>query len=211
MTAQGVAARERRSEWLSGLIIFLVGAPLVFVFARAMQDGERQRHEAPVRAMVGDAAFDALAAGESTPLHYVGRQLSAPDFTLPDRDGKAWRLSDHRGKVVVMNFWSVTCAPCIEEMPSLIELARMGKKRSDIEIVAISTDAGWADVAPIMPPNNPLRVLFDPQRKVVMEKFGTNQYPETWIIDRDGIVRARIDGGRDWAAPLALDFIEAYL
>jgi peroxiredoxin len=211
MVANGAAVRERRSEWLSGLIVLLVGAPLVFVFVRAMVDGERHRREAPVRAMIGEESFDALMSGQKTPVHYLGAQLAAPDFSLPDREGKTWRLADHRGKVVVMNFWSVTCQPCVEEMPSLIELARMGKGRSDIEVVAISTDAGWSDVAPIMPPNNPLRVLFDPQRKVVTEKFGSTMYPETWIIDRDGIVRARIDGGRDWSAALALDFIEAYL
>jgi peroxiredoxin len=161
--------------------------------------------------MIGDEAYEALARGDKTELHYMGAQLTAPDFTLADREGKPWRLSDHRGKVVVMNFWSVTCQPCVEEMPSLVELARMSAGRDDLEVVAISTDAGWSEVAPIMPPQNPLRVLFDPKREVVTGKFGTRLYPETWIIDRNGIVRARVDGGRDWAAPLALDFIEAYL
>lgn len=211
MTRQTPGPRQRRSEWLSGLIVLLVGAPLVFVFARAMLDGERHRRQAPARAMLGEQAFEALMRGDKTELHYLGRQLSAPDFSLPDREGKPWRLSEHRGKLVVMNFWSVTCQPCVEEMPSLVELARVAQGRSDLEVVAISTDAGWSEVAPVLPPNSPLRVLFDPDKKVVTDKFGTRLYPETWIIDRDGIVRARIDGSRDWASPLAVDFIEAYL
>ncbi|HEY2735344.1 MAG TPA: TlpA disulfide reductase family protein, partial [Polyangiales bacterium] len=122
-----------RELW-AGLLVLVLGARFVFVFARAMADAEVRRRETPLRAMVGDQTFDALARGEKTELHYLGDGLLAPDFTLQDKDGKPWRLRDHRGKLIVMNFWTVTCQPCVEEMPSLVTLAEIARKRSDIEV-----------------------------------------------------------------------------
>ena len=198
-------------ELLAAIVVLCIGVPLLFVFARAMSEAEQLRREAPLRAMVGDEAFNALAQGQKTELHYLGDGLLAPDFTLPDKDGKPWRLRDHRGKLVVMNVWSITCQPCVEEMPSLITLNKIASRRKDIEVVAISTDKDWSAVAPIFPPDTRLRVLFDPQRKIVRDKFGTKLYPETWVIDAGGVIRMRIDGPRDWGSALSLNAIERFL
>lgn len=198
-------------ELFATLLVLCVGAPLLFIFARAMSDAELRRREAPLRAMVGDGAFDAMARGEKTELHYIGDGLLAPDFELKDRSGKPWRLKDQRGKVVVMNFWSVTCQPCVEEMPSLVTLAEILKQRKDIELVAISTDKDWATAGTIFPPNSRLKVLFDPERKVTKDKYGTRLYPETWVIDPGGVVRLRVDGARDWGSALSLEAIERFL
>jgi peroxiredoxin len=192
-------------------LVLLIGAPFVFVFARAMADGEVRRREGPLRAMLGDEAFEALSRGEKTELHYLGDGLIAPDFTLEDKDGKPWRLKDQRGKVVVMNFWTVTCQPCVEEMPSLITLAEIAKRRKDIELVAITSDKNWAAVAPIFPPRSNLKVLFDPERKIIKGKFGSALFPETWVIDPDGLVRMRVDGPRDWGAALSIAAIDRFL
>lgn len=200
-----------RQDWIPTWIVLLVGAPLCFLFARAMLDGELRRRQAPVRAFLGNQAFDALQQGEKTQQHYMGDSLRAPDFTLPDRQGNRWSLEDHRGKVVVLNFWSVTCQPCIEEMPSLDQLAQMMQDNPDVEVVAVSTDDGWNAVQSVVPPNTPLKILFDPDKSVVRGKFGTRLYPETWIIDRDGVIRLRVDGPRDWSSALAVSVIEQYL
>jgi peroxiredoxin len=199
-----------RELW-AGLLVLCLGAPFVFVFARAMADAEVHRREGPLRAMVGDQAFEALTRGEKTELHYLGDGLLAPDFTLQDKDGKPWRLRDHRGKLIVMNFWTVTCQPCVEEMPSLVTLAAIAKKRTDIEVVAISTDKDWAAVGAIFPPRSNLKVLFDPERKIVRDKFGTKLFPETWIIDQDGVIRMRVDAARDWASALTIGALERFL
>ena len=95
-------------------------------------------------------------------------------------------MKDQRGKIVVMNFWTVTCQPCVEEMPSLITLAEIAKRRKDIELVAITSDKDWAAVAPIFPPRSNLKILFDPERKVIKDKYGSKLFPETWVIDGDG-------------------------
>lgn len=201
----------RRVELTAALIALCVGAPLVFLYARAMADGELRRRQAPLRAMIGDSAFERLARGEKTPEHYYGNELLAPDFTLRDRHGKVWRLRDQRGKVVVMNFWTITCQPCVEELPSLLELADIARKRGDMEVIAVTTDQQWSEIGALFPSRFHLDVLFDPERKVVRDKYGTRLFPETWIIDGRGVIRMRIDGRRNWSEPLTIDAIERFM
>lgn len=190
------------------IAVLVFALPATYAFASAMRDGEVRRKQAPARAMLGERVFDALARGETTEQGYMGNNRLAPDFTLRDRAGTPWSLSAQRGKVVVINFWSVTCQPCVEEMPSLERLALMLGKHTDVEFVTVSTDAGWSEVAPIFPPESRLRVLFDPDKSVVRDLFGTRLYPETWLIDRNGVIRYRIDGARDWGTALAVDLID---
>jgi hypothetical protein len=54
-------------------------------------------------------------------------------------------------------------------------------------------------------------VLFDPEKRVIRDEFGSKLFPETWVIDRRGVVRLRIDGKRDWASGLAVEAIESFL
>jgi len=201
----------RTRETGAALIAALFGIPAIFLFVQAMADGEVRRQEAPVRALIGDAAFEALADGEKTAMHYYGDTLLAPDFTLQDQNGNPWRLADARGKVVVMNFWTITCKPCVQEMPSLVQLAALAENNPNLEVVAVTTDKRWEEVSHLFPPDSKLRVLFDPERRIVNSAYGTRLFPETWFIDAQGVVRLRVDGPRDWAAPLALDAINSLI
>ena len=209
--AQRPEQRGHTAEWVAAVIALSLGAPLVFFYARAIAEGEQRRHETPLRALLGAEAFDQLSAGVKSPEHYYGNSLLAPDFTLQDQHGKPWRLRDQRGKVVVMNFWTMTCQPCVEELPSLLDLVEIVGKRDDIEVVAVSTDNNWNEVAALFPPRNRLRVLFDPERKIVTGKYGTRLFPETWVIDARGVIRLRVDGRRDWANALTIDAIKTFL
>ena len=137
----------KRREQLAALIAFLLGAPLVFVYATAMMDGDTRRRETVFRAVLGNERFDELMAGEGGFPHYLGSSLSAPEIELQDREGQPWRLADHRGKVVVLNFWSITCPPCLEELPSLELLAHLAERWGDVEVVAVSADEGWSAVS----------------------------------------------------------------
>ena len=203
--------KTRRGELIALLVVLCLGTPLVFLYARAMADGELRRREGPLRALLGDESFERLSRGEKTEENYLGNGLLAPDFTLNDRDGKPWRLRDHRGKVVVMNFWTINCQPCVEELPTVLDLAQIAEKRGDIEVVAVSTDKDWSEVAALFPPQFRLKVLFDPDRRVVSGKYGTRLFPETWIIDARGVVRMRIDGRRGWSDGIVLDAIERFM
>lgn len=203
--------RSRSADLLALFIVALIGVPLIWAAAAAFAEGEVRRQEAPVQALIGGPAYRALARGEETPQHYMGNDRLAPDFELPASDGSTWRLRDHRGKVVVMNFWSVTCQPCIEEMPSLISLAQILKDRDDIELIAVSADRGWDEVRGVIPEDSALTVLLDQDRSVVRDRFGTRLFPETWIIDPEGVIRLRVDGRRDWSSAVAIEVMESYL
>jgi peroxiredoxin len=141
---------------------------------------------------------------------YAGDNRKAPDFDLPDMSGNRVKLSSFRGKTVILNFWTKTCNPCLEEMPAVAELAKIARGRGDIVVLTVSTDEGPEAVRDTLKvalggSDIPFPVLFDPESDVVLGRFGTKLFPETWIIDKDGIIRARFDGARDWAAPLAVE------
>jgi peroxiredoxin len=196
------------ADKVAALIAFILGAPFAFMMVRGFAEGEVRRRELPIRAMLSDEVYEAFRDGETPKHNYYGNDRLAPDFTLNDQHGKPWRLADQRGKTVVMNFWTVTCKPCVEEMPSLEQLALIAADRDDVEVVAVTTDKNWAEIQSLFKPDSKLRVLFDPEKKVIREKFGTRLFPETWVINPQGVIRARVDGGRDWSAPIAIEMIE---
>ncbi len=200
-----------KRETLAAFLVVCIGVPMIFFFARAMADGAYRAEQGPVQAVLGQETYTQLLTGETTPRHYMGRDRLAPDFELMDKDGAPWRLSDHRGEVVVLNFWSVTCAPCLHEMPSLERLARIAAEDwGDVRVVAVSTDPGWDDVRTVLRDTTPLTVLFDPESEVVLGQYGSRLFPETWIVDRDGVIRFRYDGPLNWDDPVVLDVIDAF-
>ena len=199
-----------RREIIATVIVIAIALPLLAIFAGALVDARIRSIESPFRAVLGNARFEALMEGEGGVPHYLGASLSAPDFTLPKQGGGEWKLSDQRGKVIVMNFWTVTCRPCIQEMPTIELLAQITEAWGDVEVVAVSTDRSWAEVEAIIPPSSKIVSLLDDKREVVTDAFGTKLFPETWIIDKRGVVRFRFDGAFDWASPVALDLIRAY-
>jgi peroxiredoxin len=143
---------------------------------------------------------------------YMAAERRAPNFLLKDMHGGTVTLESLRGKVVVLNFWSKTCGPCLEEMPELAELTKIVRDRPDVAIFAVSVDDGPDDVKPtlqtVLREEPPFAVLFDPESKVVGDKYGTRLYPETWFIDKRGIIRARFDGAREWNSPLMVNYID---
>jgi peroxiredoxin len=170
----------------------------VFGFVRAAQNDQRR------------TTCSALCALSPA---YAGKNRIAPDFELRDMDGKPVKLSSFRGKTVILNFWTKTCKPCLEEMPALAELAKVARQRKDFLVLTVSTDPGPDDVRDTLKvvlqgADPPFTVLFDPESDVVGGKYGTKLFPETWIIDPEGIIRARFDGARDWTDALALEIAE---
>jgi peroxiredoxin len=200
---------NKSADKVAAVLAFILGAPFVFMMVQSFAEGEQRRREIPIRAMLGDEIFEGFRDGETPASHYYGRDRLAPDFELKDQHGKTWKLSEQRGKTVVMNFWTITCGPCVKEMPSLEQLALIANERKDVEVVAITTDKNWSEIQSLFKPDSKLRVLFDPEKKVVRDKFGTKLYPETWVIDSKGVIRVRVDGDRDWSAPIALEMIGA--
>ncbi len=131
----------------------------------------------------------------------IGVADKAPEFSLPAVDGKPISLSGYRGKVVMVHFWATWCPPCVEEMPTLETLYR-ALRGKDFEVLAISADEdGAGAVTAFMRKNRlSLPVLFDPGGTVA-SSYGTFKLPETYIVDREGVVRYKELGARDWSAP----------
>lgn len=173
---------------LAQIAFILVAALAVYGFVRAAQNDQR---------------YSACTAFCSLRPDYAARNRTAPEFELPDLEGRPVRLSQFRGKTVFLNFWTKTCRPCLEEMPSLAELGKVLQKRSDMVLLAISTDESADDARDtlrvVLNNDIPFTVLIDAESSVVREKYGTKLFPETWIIDPKGVIRARFDGARDWS------------
>lgn len=127
---------------------------------------------------------------------------AAPAYSLPDREGVEHRLADLSGRPVLLNFWASWCPPCLDEMPSLQELAQE-LEGTDLAIVAVTLDENWDDAAVAMEKTGfgeGILVLADPERAVA-QAFGTEKVPETYLIDRQGRIVHQFIGPRDWREP----------
>ncbi len=122
----------------------------------------------------------------------------APNFTLPDLNGKKVELKDYRGKVVFLNFWATWCLTCEEEMPSMERLHQKFKGNS-FEILTISIDKDEKQtVADYMKKFGlTFPALLDPKSKVA-KLYRTTGVPETFIINKEGFIVHKAIGPRTW-------------
>ena len=138
----------------------------------------------------------------------VREGLIAPDFTFPDLDGRKVSLYDYRGRVVFINIWATWCPPCVEEMPSIEKLYNRFKG-DQFQILAVSIDSkGREAVVPFMKKFNlTFPVLLDPEGKI-RKRYGLTGVPESFVIDREGIVVKKVIGPIDWAGPEVIRFFQ---
>ncbi len=130
---------------------------------------------------------------------------AAPDFAIQDADRKVV-LSELRGKVVVLNFWATWCGPCVEEMPSLVQLQQRFKDKG-ITVLGVSIDVdGDAYHKFLKDYKIDFPTVRDPDQKT-SGLYGSFKWPETYIIDRNGIVRRKFIGAVDWSQPEVVDFL----
>jgi peroxiredoxin len=133
------------------------------------------------------------------------------NFSLKDRAGASVSLSQFAAAdIIVVNIWSSTCPSCKKEVPSLVELDRRLPRVGKAVLLTIATDEGWDDVQSFFPQGTDLRILFDPQAQVTKGLFGTEKFPETFVLDKQRRVRARFDGPRDWHSQEMLDYLRTF-
>ena len=114
----------------------------------------------------------------------------APDFALQDADGRTVRLSDYRGKVVLLNFWATWCGPCKVEIPWFVEFERKHKDKG-FAVVGVSMDEdGWQIVKPFVSRLGiNYRILMGTD-SIAQLYGGVESLPTTFVIDREGRIAA---------------------
>ncbi len=142
----------------------------------------------------------------------AGVPAATPKIGFFDAGGTRHTLLDHRGRVVLVNFWATWCPTCIAEMPSLNRLqAKLGGK--DFEVLTISQDTtGVASIRRFLKlrklGNLP---LFIDKNRLLGMAFSQNLLPTSIILDRQGREVGRIIGGAEWDSPAALKLIKRYI
>ncbi len=121
----------------------------------------------------------------------------APDLEITDVDGKTHKLSEYRGKVVLINFWATWCPPCIAEIPSL-ESAYAKLRDQGLEVLAINLDENPKSVYKLLQEQKlSFKIFLDPQGKAA-QAYLVYGLPYTVVLDRDGKVQYKGFGGHEW-------------
>jgi len=130
---------------------------------------------------------------------------AGPDFTVKDSEHSV-TLSQLKGQVVVLNFWATWCPPCVEEVPSLVQMQQRMKAKG-VTVLAVSVDADDGSYRRFVRDHSVnLLSVRDPDQKS-NSLYGTSKFPETYIIDRDGVIRRKFIGAVDWTEPEIIDFL----
>jgi thiol-disulfide isomerase/thioredoxin len=127
----------------------------------------------------------------------------APDFTVSDGTSTV-HLAGYRGHTVLLNFWASWCAPCVEELPTLLQLHH---DDPNLVILAVSIDDDPdAYTSFIRNRHVDLITVRDPKQSAA-GLFHTEMWPETYAIDRNGIIRRKFVGATDWSDPEIRSFL----
>jgi len=179
-----------------------------------------QARKLPVRSIRRWALFAAavaiLASCESPipdnfHLKSANERKPTPDFALKDATGATVKLSDYKGKVVLLNFWATWCGPCKVEMPTLAKL-QAAYEGKPVEVMAVSIDtpedAGKATL--FIAQNSPLKFYIDREMKLPF-KLKAPGTPTTVIYGKDGMEVGRVAGDANWTSPEAKALIDKAL
>ncbi len=128
----------------------------------------------------------------------------APDFTVSDGTSTV-HLAKYRGQVVLVNFWATWCAPCVIELPSLLQLHH---DQPNLVILAVSIDEDPEAYSSFLTRRHvDLITVRDPAQSAA-KLFHTDMWPETYVIDRNGVIRRKLVGAQDWSSPEIRTFLK---
>jgi cytochrome c biogenesis protein CcmG, thiol:disulfide interchange protein DsbE len=149
-------------------------------------------------------AFLLLTCGCDRGSHPRQTGHPAPDFTLTE-GSRTVHLADYRGKIVVLNFWATWCKPCVAELPSLMA---MQQQLPNVQVVAVSVDEDTEAYRQYLVDHKiTLLSINDPAHRS-SDLYGTYRWPETYIIDQDGVVRRKFIGAQDWTSPEIIEYLQ---
>ena len=131
--------------------------------------------------------------------------MRAPDFNISD-GSTSIHLADYRGKVVLLNFWATWCPPCIEEMPSMLQLHH---DNPNLVILAVSIDEDPAAYSSFIRNRHVDLITVRDPKQTVADLYHTDMWPETYVIDRNGVIRRKFIGAQDWSDPEVRQFLKS--
>jgi peroxiredoxin len=160
--------------------------------------------------VVAAAAFASPRAMEALGLGPPSVPRAAPDFSLRALSGERLTMKRFQGQVVLINFWSTWCAPCRWEMPVLDTLYREHKSRGFV-VLGISIDRSEDVVRTFVNETDvTFPIALDPEQEIA-DTFRVMGLPGTFIVGRDGYIKASGYGPREWDTPAAADLIRSLL
>jgi cytochrome c biogenesis protein CcmG, thiol:disulfide interchange protein DsbE len=137
-------------------------------------------------------AFAPESFWQGSTLRPASERRAAPLFSLPDLEGRVWNLADHRGKVVLVNYWATWCPPCRAETPSLVKLAdELGPR--GLQVVGISLDDAKDVIPPFVAAYKVSYPILFPQEGL-SSGIQVHSIPTTLLIDKQGRVAASFEG-----------------
>jgi peroxiredoxin len=135
--------------------------------------------------------------------HPAGIGAAAPEFQVSDGVHTV-DLAKLRGRVVVLNFWATWCVPCVEELPSL---ERLQREMPEIVVVGISDDKDATAYAQFLKEYDvDFLTVRDPSFRIPTI-YGTVKLPETYVIDRRGVVRRKFVSAQEWTDPEIVNYL----
>lgn len=134
----------------------------------------------------------------------------APDFTLVDRKGTSWTLSELKGQVVFINFWATWCPPCREEMPAMQRLLGMMPK-DKFKMLAILNRDSPANADLFAEKNNITIPILNDMGNNIGPMYGLTGLPETFIVDKQGVLREKFIGPAQWDSPEVVRMMMKYI
>lgn len=123
------------------------------------------------------------------------------DFELMDINKNKIKLSDMKGSVVFLNFWATWCTSCIEEMPSIERLSGIFSGNSQFKVVTVLYKDDLGRALSFMNQNAFTFPVYLNQDDSAARQFGLTGVPETFIIDKKGILRDKVLGPAEWDSP----------
>jgi cytochrome c biogenesis protein CcmG/thiol:disulfide interchange protein DsbE len=134
----------------------------------------------------------------------------APKFTITTEAGTKVSNKEFGGKLLVLNFWATWCPPCVEEMPSLNEFARVMQPQG-VVVLGVSVDRNEKTYRDFLARNQlSFQVARDPEENI-SSTYGSFKWPETYVINPDGKVVQKYIGPRDWTDPQIVNSIKSLL
>lgn len=149
---------------------------------------------------------------ESAPaIAEVSENKPAPEITVNSLKNMPLKLSGMKGKVVLLNFWATWCPPCRDEIPSMMKLnsAMAGKP---FELVAVSIDEGGVpEIEAFFKTSGYSLPTYTDPGGAAQKVYGITGVPETFIINKNGILVKKVIGPLAWDSPETISFLEGLM